>query len=157
MGKCFCKITEEALDLSMLVGQLSSVGNQDSKGAVNWFVGNVRNLNDEHAVEAVTYEGAAALGETVLFEICKESQIRWGLALDILVYHRVGCLRIGETSVVIGVSSAHRNEAFEASRYIIEQIKLRLPIWKREHYTSGEETWLRGVPLNSKSTSGNLP
>lgn len=143
MAEIVCAITDRELDLATLMSHL----NQDSYGAVIWFVGNVRNLNEGREVSAVTYEGVVPLGEKTLGEICQECQNQWGSDLGLLVAHRIGCLKVGETSVVIGVASPHRNAAYEASRYIIEQIKRRLPIWKREHYVSGEDTWLRGMPL----------
>lgn len=144
MGFIHCEITSDVLSP---VKSWDLMQNK-AQGAIVWFLGNVRDANEGQRVTAITYEGVSSLGENTLQEICRECHEKWGPEMDLFVTHRVGRLEVGETSIIIGVASPHRTAAYEASRYIIEQIKLRLPIWKKEHYASGEEAWLRGVSLN---------
>jgi molybdopterin synthase catalytic subunit len=89
----------------------------------------------------------------MLKEIVAESRLRWETGA-ISVVHRIGRLEIGEPSVAIVVASAHRGEAYEASRYIIEELKKRVPIWKREGYVDGASEWLLG---NVPQPVGNIP
>ena len=96
---------------------------------------------------AVSYDAFVPLAEQILKEIADEACKQWGEDLRIFIQHRTGRLEPGEVSVAIGVSSMHRNESYLASRYIIEQIKVRAPIWKKEHYENGETEWLKGHAL----------
>ncbi len=96
---------------------------------------------------SVSYDAFIPLAEAALREICEEARVRWGQTLAFTVLHRTGTLQIGETSVLIAVNSAHRAEAFEACRHVIEEIKVRVPIWKKETYIDGESAWLKGHEL----------
>ena len=89
------------------------------------------------------YEGYDAMAREVLATIAQEAG---ALATSdrVAVTHRLGALDIGEISVAIAVSSPHRAEAFAAARFVIEEIKKRLPVWKREHYVDGDANWLKG-------------
>ena len=89
------------------------------------------------------YESYQGMAERVLSDIAAEAVARIGEA-RIAVAHRIGDLQVGEISVGIAISTPHRAEAYVASRYIIEEIKKRLPVWKAEHYASGETEWLGG-------------
>ncbi|MBV2168635.1 MAG: molybdenum cofactor biosynthesis protein MoaE [Bdellovibrio sp.] len=144
MGFIHCEITHDVLSPAKSWDLLQN----NTQGAIIWFLGNVRDHNEGQKVTAITYEGISVLGENTLKIICEECHDKWGPDLDFVVVHRVGTLLVGETSIIIGVASPHRAAAYESSRYIIEQIKLRLPIWKKEHYASGKEAWLRGNSLN---------
>lgn len=144
MGFIHCEITSNVISPTQSWNLLQN----NTQGAIIWFLGNVRDHNEGQKVTAITYEGVPTLGEKTLKTICEECHEKWGRDLDFVVVHRTGTLMVGETSTLIGVASPHRVAAYEASRYIIEQIKLRLPIWKKEHYASGEEAWLRGSSLN---------
>lgn len=133
-------VTSDALRVDEL---LARVGGR-ADGAVLLFLGVVRDHANGRAVSGMTYEAYESMAEGVLQAIARE-------AVDVLgtdrvaVMHRVGDLEIGEVSVAIAVSSPHRERAYEASRYVIEQIKGRLPVWKREHYTDGGTSWVPGV------------
>lgn len=118
-----------------------------SHGGIAVFYGVVRNLNHGRVVTAVSYESHKALAEKELNSIIGEARSKWGESLDAVVFHGTGRLRVGEISVGIGVSSPHRSEAFEACRYIIEELKVRIPIWKQEHYVDGDSEWLKGHEL----------
>ena len=118
-------------------------------GAVLLFLGTVRNHNDGRAVEGLEYEAYREMGEEVLAAIAGEAEERFGTH-RIGLYHRTGVLAVGEVSTVIAVATPHREEAYLASRYIIEEIKKRLPVWKKERYVEGETRWVEGqVPPGS--------
>jgi len=116
----------------------------DGDGAVCVFLGVVRDHNDGRGVLGVQYSAYAVMAEKVLAEIGAEAAARAG-SDRVAVVHRTGELRVGEASVAIAVSSPHREQAFDACRYVIEQIKQRLPVWKRERYTEGAPAWLDGA------------
>ena len=105
------------------------------------FEGWVRNENEGHEVERLEYEAYDPLVLAEGQKVIDEARERFGF-LDARCVHRVGLLEIGDCAVWIGVSSAHRDEAFKACRYIIDQIKVRLPIWKKEHYVNGDSGWV---------------
>jgi molybdopterin synthase catalytic subunit len=92
----------------------------------------------------MTYEAYEGMATPVLTEIAREAAAILGTD-RVAVVHRVGELGIGDVSVAIAVSSPHRAQSYEASRYVIEEIKKRLPVWKREHYTDGRSEWVEGV------------
>jgi molybdopterin synthase catalytic subunit len=116
-------------------------------GAQTLFLGVVRDHHAGRAVRSMTYDGFAPLAEKVLREIAAEALERWGPALKIAVVHRTGLLQVGEASVAIAVGSAHRAAAYEASRYVIEQLKARAPFWKEEQHGDGTSEWLDGHSL----------
>lgn len=122
---------------------LSRVGSP-ADGAAVLFLGTVREQNEDRPVSGMRYDAYVAMAEPVLLAIAAEAAVHAGCD-RIAVEHRVGELAIGEVSVAIAVSSPHRAEAFDAARYVIEQIKARLPVWKREHYAGGESSWLAGT------------
>ena len=127
---------------------LRHVGDR-ADGAVLLFLGTVRAQHEGRAVRGMRYDAYDAMAVEVLDAIVREAAARWG-SERIAVVHRTGELALGEVSVAIAVSTPHRAEAYDASRYIIEQIKERLPVWKREHYTAGESRWVEGaVPPGS--------
>jgi molybdopterin synthase catalytic subunit len=115
-------------------------------GAVALFLGTVRDHNDGRDVDGLEYEAYGPMAERVLAEIAAEAASRWQTD-RIAAAHRFGLLAIGEASVAIAVSTPHRADAFDACRYIIEQIKERLPIWKRESYGDGTSEWVDGRVL----------
>ena len=121
---------------------LARVGTPDD-GAVALFVGTVRNANGGRPVGAVEYEGYAEMAREQLAAIVSEAAARAG-SDGVAAVHRLGELAVGEVSVAIAVSTPHRAEAFEAARYMIEEIKKRLPVWKRERYLDGGAEWLDG-------------
>ena len=113
----------------------------DRVGAYAGFEGWVRNHNAGRAVAGLRYEAYVALaeseGERILDEACSRYDI-----LDAHCVHRIGELAIGELAVWVGVTAAHRDAAFAACRFIIDQVKARVPIWKHEGYVEGEAGWL---------------
>ncbi|MCF3651726.1 molybdenum cofactor biosynthesis protein MoaE [Synoicihabitans lomoniglobus] len=110
-------------------------------GACATFEGWVRNHNEGQAVDSLEYEAFAELAEKEGERVLAEARERFDL-LAVEAVHRVGHLQIGDLAVWVGVAAAHRGPAFDACRYIIDELKARVPIWKREHYASGETTWI---------------
>jgi len=105
------------------------------------FEGWVRDHNEGQRVRALEYEAFEALAEREGARILEEARERFQVAHAACV-HRIGELTIGEMAVWVGVSAAHRHEAFLACRYIIDEVKHRLPIWKKEHYLNGDSGWV---------------
>lgn len=132
---------------------LSRVGDERD-GAVLLFLGTVRNHNDGRDVDGMDYQAYREMAEEVLAKIAGEVRDRWRTD-RLAIVHRIGGLEVGEVSVAIAVSTAHRGEAYEASRYVIEEIKARLPVWKREHYLDGERRWVPGrrPPVSGPGTT----
>lgn len=116
-------------------------------GAEVIFCGRVRNLNQGRTVLTLSYDAFAPLAIKMLGEIALEARSQWGRDLVITAIHRTGTLAIGDNAVVVAVSAPHRGEAYRASQYIIEELKHRAPIWKKEHYLDGESEWLQGHAL----------
>lgn len=110
-------------------------------GALVCFEGVVRNHNDGKAVRTLEYEAYKPLAESEAKKILTEANQRYSI-LSAVCTHRTGLLGIGETAVFVGVTSAHRDAAFQACRYIIDEIKTRLPIWKKETYEDGSSDWV---------------
>jgi molybdopterin synthase catalytic subunit len=134
------RLTTDPIDPGQVLGAVGA----DADGAVVLFLGTVRDHNDGRPVAGMRYDAYHAMAENVLQEIAAEASAR--LETDRLaVVHRVGELGIGEVSVAIAASSPHRAAAFDAARYVIEEIKKRLPVWKKEHYVSGDSRWIEGT------------
>ena len=139
------QFTEQPIDPAKLGDQPPPF----SHGAELLFLGKIRNSNLGKCVQAVSYDAFTSLAEQILQKICLEAQERWGNDLKIVILHRIGTLQVGDISVAILTTSPHRDESYQASRYLIEQIKHRVPIWKKEHYLDGESEWLKGHALCS--------
>ncbi len=134
-----CRIISQPIDAATLLAEVAT----PSDGAVLLFWGVVRNENDGREVNGLEYEAYAEMAEAKLREIVAEAAQRWRIG-EIAAVHRIGKLNVGEASVGIAVAAPHRAEAYEASRYVIEELKRRVPIWKREHYLDGPSAWLGG-------------
>ena len=119
-------------------------------GASIIFTGTVRNINQNKEVTGITYDSHDEMVLKSFEEIYKEI----GDKLDIkdkavFIEHIKGYVGLGETTIVIAVACKHRDQAYVLSRYIIEEIKKRSPIWKKEHYKNNESEWLKGNPVNT--------
>lgn len=141
------RITPDPIDTAPLMEAVGS----DQDGAVLLFLGIVRDHADGRSVSGMRYEAYAEMAAPVLEEIAAEAAAIIG-SDRIAVVHRTGELQIGEASVAIAVSSPHRDEAYRASRHVIEEIKKRLPVWKHEHYLDGDSGWVEGVKLEPGAT-----
>jgi MoaE-MoaD fusion protein len=107
-------------------------------GGIVIFSGVVRNQTGGRPVKYLEYEAHAAMAEAKLREIGAAIRGRWPGVKRVAILHRIGRLEIGESSVLIGVSAAHRGDAFEACRYAIDTLKQTVPVWKKEHFEDGE-------------------
>jgi molybdopterin synthase catalytic subunit len=123
------------------VSALRTTLEDPAAGGYTAFEGWVRNHNEGHAVTRLEYEAFEALAHKEGERIVNEAIQRFGVIRAACV-HRVGSLVIGELAVWVGVSSRHRAEAFAACRYIIDEVKHRVPIWKKEHYVNGDSGWV---------------
>ena len=122
-------------------------------GASIFFTGTVRNQNNDQTVTGITYDSHDELVIKSFEEIYNEANQKLNIKdKSVFIEHAKGYLTIGEISIVIAVACKHRDEAYILSRYIIEEIKKRSPIWKKEHYNNKESAWLKGNPiLNEKN------
>jgi MoaE-MoaD fusion protein len=128
------RIVDEPLSADTVAG---SVGNPAAGGIVI-FSGVVRNEKDGRPVKYLEYEAHAPMAEAKMREIGAEVRRRWPSVKAVAILHRVGRLEIGESSVLIAVSAAHRLAAFEACHYAIDTLKQTVPVWKKEHFEDGE-------------------
>ena len=121
-----------------------TIGENSGIGARSVFEGTVRDTNDGHDVTKLEYECYESLAIKEGNKILGEAIEKFGL-IDAFCIHRIGTLDIGETAVIVVATSGHRDEAFKGCRYIIDEVKCRVPIWKKEHYQDGETDWLKGA------------
>lgn len=146
----YVSVGESTINFSDLSTCVSTV----EHGAQSIFLGMVRNVNQGKKVVAVSYDSFAPLAAVVIGKICDEAREKFDPELRVAVMHRTGRLLIGEISVAIVASTRHRDAAFECCQYVIEQLKVRAPIWKKEHYEDGETEWLKGHALCGHRKSG---
>ena len=125
------------IDPIALIRAVSNPGN----GAVLLFLGAVRQVNDGRDVSGIDYAAYEAMAQRELEAIVAEASAKFDAA-DVAVLHRLGELEVEDVSVAIAVGHAHRDAAYAASRFVIEELKRRVPIWKREHYTDGTREWV---------------
>jgi molybdopterin synthase catalytic subunit len=132
------KVTTEALSID----EAYAAVRRDDCGAVALFVGTVRDHHDGKKVTKISYSAFKEMAEKEFAAIATDAATRWKLGA-VFIAHRTGALRIGDASVVIAVSAAHRAEAFDACRHAIEALKKMAPIWKEEFYETGK-AWISG-------------
>jgi molybdopterin synthase catalytic subunit len=130
-------IVEHPLDPSALLAEVADVGS----GASTLFVGTVRRSNQGRAVTGIDYSAYEPMALKELETIIREAAEQFGTT-HVVVEHRLGTLGLGEASIVIAVSHERRAAAMDAQRFVIEEIKRRVPIWKREHYVDGDRAWV---------------
>ena len=130
-------ITEETIDLQ----KFFDIGLPRSSGALASFVGIVRDHDHGRAVKSLYYDCYRSMAEKMIGTLIRETRVRWGVQ-KAKISHRIGHLEIGDVAVAIAVSSAHRAEAFDACRFLIEQIKEKVPIWKKETFEDGANEWV---------------
>ena len=131
------KLTDQPIDPSSLMAGLGDV----RAGARVTFEGRVRDENKGRGVKALDYEAYAPLAEKEGQRIMTEAREKFPVIVALCV-HRTGSLALGDIAVWIGVAAVHRAAAFEACRFVIDEMKARLPIWKREHYADGATEWI---------------
>ena len=132
------RVTPERLDPEAAIEAVR----RDEAGAVDLFLGVVRNENRGRAVDHLVYDAYPSMAERTMRELAEEAVRRFELG-DAAVLHRTGRLEIGETSLLVAVSAGHREATFEAGRWLVHEIKRRVPVWKKEVWADGEE-WIEG-------------
>jgi molybdopterin synthase catalytic subunit len=135
------RIVDRPVDLAGLVASVTHPG----AGAIVTFAGTVRDRNQGQAVTGIEYSAYRSMAERELAAILVEAEQRLP-GLRAAAEHRVGTLDVGEPSVAIATSHPHRAEAYEGNRYVIEELKRRLPVWKRELYVDGTREWVAAAP-----------
>jgi molybdopterin synthase catalytic subunit len=137
-------------------GTLQRALGDPKAGACVTFEGWVRNRNEGQPVLSLEYEAYALLAESEGERILAEARERFAL-LGASCVHRVGHLGLGELAVWVGVTAEHRGAAFDACRYIIDEAKARLPIWKKEHYASGATAWINCATRGEHGGEAAIP
>ena len=140
-------LTIEPIDITTLLQRVQS----PERGGIASFLGTVRNHHQGRQVLRLEYSAYAPMAEAECARIVAEAEARWHVS--VAVQHRTGELGIGDIAVAIATASAHREEAFLACRYVIEELKQRVPIWKREIYVDGSVEW---VGEAGKQVSGGV-
>ena len=141
-------IVRVPIDPTALLAEVASTAN----GATILFLGTVRETNDGRTVTGIEYAAYERMAIRELEAIVADTASRFGTN-DVAVEHRIGRLALGETSVAIAVGHPHRAQAYDASRYIIEEIKRRVPIWKREEYVDGTREWIDPTARRTEVTT----
>ena len=129
-------LTQQPIELGPLIARVQT----SARGGVACFLGTVRNHHGGREVLRLDYSAYGSMAEAECARIVAEAEARWPVA--VALHHRVGRLEIGDTAVAVAAAGAHRDEAFAACRYVIEELKRRVPIWKRETYADGSEAWV---------------
>ncbi len=136
--------SKEKIDISNAEKFLSS----SKYGAIIYFIGTVRNINEDKKVIGITYDSKDSMVIKSFREIYKESGTKLNIKEKaVFIEHVKGYVAVEKKSIIIGVGCKHRKQAYNLSRFIIEEIKKRTPIWKKEHYANKESEWLKGVTI----------
>ena len=133
----FVELVTEPIDVSALLARVRT----DACGAVAAFLGVVREQHEGRRVRGLSYEAYPAMAIEQMRAIAKEATERWG-PCEVAIVHRTGDLAIGEASVAVAVGAPHREKAFDACEYAIDELKVRVEIWKKEHYVEGDAVWV---------------
>ena len=145
------QLTKRPIDTAAVVDAVRC----PAAGAVVLFLGTVRESSGGKQTSSLEYECYDEMAEKKLAELEAEARQRWPLAECMIVY-RLGQLPVGESILAIAVSSAHRREAFEAGRWLIDHIKQVVPIWKKENYADGASDWGKAEGGKGKREGGEL-
>ena len=137
-------LVDRPIDAASLIAEVSD----DSCGAVSVFLGCVRDINDGRPVTGIEYSSYRAMAEREMTTIVSEAANQFDIT-RVVVEHRLGTLGLRDVSVAVVAAHPHRAPALDATRYIIEELKKRVPIWKLEHYTDGSRDWVGAGSLDS--------
>ncbi len=138
-------ITESSIDIEALLAEIST----PDAGAVVLFLGTTRRTTDGRQTESLDYECYEEMAVRKLTSLESEARQRWPL-LNCGIIHRIGHLEIGQASVAVAVSTAHRQAAFEAGKWLIDTLKEVVPIWKKENWADGSSEWVHPTVENIK-------
>ena len=137
---CWFRLQEEPLPVALLTDFLQTA----KAGGIDVFIGTTRQWTGEQETTALSYECYEGMALNVMKALAKEAEAQWPI-LKVALWHRLGPVPIAEASVIIGVATPHRAEAFTACRFLIDRLKQDVPIWKREHYADGTTEWVQGA------------
>lgn len=129
-------LSHDPIDLATLIALVSD----PAHGGIATFTGAVRSSHAEREVTALSYSAYESMAENECAAIVRDAEAKWPVRVALM--HRLGDLTIGDVAVAVTVASAHRDEAFVACRWVIDQVKARVPIWKRETYADGTAAWV---------------
>jgi len=129
-------LSDQPLDLGALVTEVSGPG----RGGIASFLGLVRDHHEGRAVTRLEYSAYGPMAEAEAAVIVAEAEERW--PVRVAARHRLGTLDVGQAAVAVAAAGAHRAEAFDACRYVIEELKRRVPIWKKEFFDDGTTSWV---------------
>jgi molybdopterin synthase catalytic subunit len=143
------RLTNDPIDYAALTESVRS----PQSGAVVLFLGTVREMTGGRQTIALDYECYPAMAEAKMRELLDEARRRWPID-KAAIEHRLGHLELGEISIALAVSCPHRGQAFEAGKWLIDELKVQVPIWKKENWSDGSTEWVHpGVP----PASGTAP
>ena len=131
------ELTKVVIDANDVLRRVGS----SQAGAVVLFLGTTREFTDERRTVALDYECYPEMATKKLAELEAEARRRWPI-VECVIVHRLGHLELGEASIAIAVSSPHRQDAFDAAKWLIDTIKQVVPIWKQEHWADGHREWV---------------
>ena len=134
-------LTDQPIDVTAAL----LAAEDDGAGAVNAFIGTVRNQSTGRRVVRLDYEAYDSMALHQLRKVAEQAQEKWPMLRQVVVIHRKGTLQIGDVAVIVAVSTPHRAESFAACQYIIDTLKQVVPIWKKEFYEDGT-TWVAAHP-----------
>ena len=144
------KIIDTSKKETIKISKAENFLNQSKFGAIIYFVGTVRDLNENKSVTGITYDTKDSIVIRSFEEIYEDADNKLNIKdKAVFIEHVKGYVGLKEKSIIIGVACKHRDQVFALSRYIIEEIKKRSPIWKKEHYENEDSEWLKGVSLNN--------
>lgn len=130
-------LTHEPIDYQALTESVRS----NHAGAVVLFLGTVREMTHGRQTVALDYEAYPEMAEAKLAELLAAARAKWPI-VDVAIVHRLGHLGLGDVSVAVAVSTPHRHQAFEAGQYLIDRLKVVVPIWKKENWSDGTTEWV---------------
>lgn len=133
----FVELTLNPLDLTAISNQVAD----ETCGAVSFFVGTTRNNFEGQQVVSLEYECYEGMARKVMVQLCETIRAKWPDVKNCAIFHRLGCVPVKEASVVIAISSPHRQTSLDAVAFGINELKRNVPIWKKEVYADNESTW----------------
>jgi molybdopterin synthase catalytic subunit len=131
------QLTHDEIDYTILTESIRS----NRAGAVVLFLGTVREMTNGRQTTSLDYDAYPEMAEAKMTELINEAREKWPIE-QIGIIHRLGYLQLGDISVAVALSCPHRHQAFEAGRFLIDELKVRVPIWKKEHWADGTTEWV---------------
>ncbi|OOF02085.1 molybdenum cofactor biosynthesis protein MoaE [Salinivibrio sp. MA607] len=144
------RIQEDHLDINQLTQTLTESSSEC--GAIVTFVGRVRGSSEKHrSVKEIYLESYLSMTNKAMMEITEEVQLRWSAVEKISIVHRIGVIGLCEPIVFVGVSSKHRKDSFEAASFIMDQLKISVPLWKKENIEGQGWVWVSAKPSDKQA------